>query len=208
MIFLSSDLHLGHIFVAELRGFTNVEEMNNCIITLWNASVRPSDTIFLLGDLVLGQKSESLPLVGKLNGTKILILGNHDAPWSGNKIKYQEKWLPEYAKYVIIHKDLIVRKSPILDRYYKEVGGEGTLLIDMCHFPYTDVDRHKDKYEKFMPPSEERFLLHGHTHQQTILSDNPLQISVGVDAWGLRPVSANQLAQVIISQQKKISIST
>jgi calcineurin-like phosphoesterase family protein len=50
--------------------------MDETMIERWNAKVKPSDTVYHLGDVVINKKY--LHLVSRLNGRKILIRGNHD----------------------------------------------------------------------------------------------------------------------------------
>jgi len=42
----------------------------------WNATVGPYDKVYHLGDVAMSHKK--LPVLERLNGTKILIKGNHD----------------------------------------------------------------------------------------------------------------------------------
>lgn len=83
--FLVSDLHFGHINAVErftredgsrLRDFDSVEVMNETIIHNWNSVVTKHDRVFVLGDVVINKKH--IHHVGRLNGIKQLILGNHD----------------------------------------------------------------------------------------------------------------------------------
>lgn len=83
--FVISDTHFGHTNSWEkfkladgspLRPFTSTEEMDETMIERWNAKVKPSDTVYHLGDVVINKKY--LNLVSRLNGRKILIRGNHD----------------------------------------------------------------------------------------------------------------------------------
>jgi calcineurin-like phosphoesterase family protein len=83
--FVISDTHFGHTNSWEkfkladgspLRPFTSTEEMDETMIERWNAKVKPGDTVYHLGDVVINKKS--LHLVSRLNGRKILIRGNHD----------------------------------------------------------------------------------------------------------------------------------
>jgi len=80
-----SDTHFGHTNSWEkfklpdgspLRPFTSTEEMDETMIERWNAKVKPQDTVYHLGDVVINKKY--LHLVSRLNGRKILIRGNHD----------------------------------------------------------------------------------------------------------------------------------
>ena len=83
--FVISDTHFGHTNSWEkfkladgspLRPFTSTEEMDETMIERWNAKVKPEDTVYHLGDVVINKKY--LHLVSRLNGRKILIRGNHD----------------------------------------------------------------------------------------------------------------------------------
>ena len=73
--FFISDIHAGHAnalkFTREngspLRPFASVEEMDETIIANWNSTVKPSDKVLVLGDLVINKKY--LPTVARLNGS-------------------------------------------------------------------------------------------------------------------------------------------
>lgn len=81
-IWLISDTHFNHNkeFVYKERGFESIEEMNEAIIERWNKIVKPNDTVYHLGDVILGKLEAGLPLVKSLNGHIKLALGNHDTP--------------------------------------------------------------------------------------------------------------------------------
>jgi calcineurin-like phosphoesterase family protein len=83
--FLIGDTHFGHEKTcttfkrpdgSPLRPFVNAEEMNVEMIKRWNATVKPEDKVYHLGDVVINKKF--LYLVRELNGRKVLIRGNHD----------------------------------------------------------------------------------------------------------------------------------
>lgn len=83
--FLISDTHFGHTNTWEkftlpdgspLRPFTSTEEMDETMVDNWNKTVRPQDTVYHLGDVVIARRH--LETVKRLNGRKILIRGNHD----------------------------------------------------------------------------------------------------------------------------------
>lgn len=81
LIYFTSDLHLGHsgIISMQNRPFSTVEEMNRVIITNFNSVVRKNDTVYILGDICHNMKIEDAnELINKMNGKKILLLGNHD----------------------------------------------------------------------------------------------------------------------------------
>lgn len=83
--FVISDTHFGHTNSWEkfklpngdpLRPFTSTEEMDETMVERWNDVVRPQDTVYHLGDVVINKKS--LHHVKRLNGKKRLVRGNHD----------------------------------------------------------------------------------------------------------------------------------
>ena len=84
MDYITSDQHFFHKnicgedgFVSTRKHFKNVEEMNEVLIQRWNEKVKPSDTIFHLGDVLFGGSELWNRIMPQLNGHKILILGNH-----------------------------------------------------------------------------------------------------------------------------------
>jgi calcineurin-like phosphoesterase family protein len=74
-----ADLHLGHKFMATHRGFESVEQHDEHIIAQWNSVVHKRDTTYILGDVTM-EKADSYALLDQLNGTKRVVLGNHDLP--------------------------------------------------------------------------------------------------------------------------------
>lgn len=83
-IFFTSDQHFGHKGMVnftrhdgtKLRPFYSVEEMNETLVYNYNKVVKPGDIVYFLGDVFL-HKGQSA-IISRLNGTKKLILGNHD----------------------------------------------------------------------------------------------------------------------------------
>ena len=52
--------------------------MNETMINNWNSIVTNEDIVYHLGDFCLSSDEEIKNIFNKLNGTKILIRGNHD----------------------------------------------------------------------------------------------------------------------------------
>lgn len=79
-----SDPHFGHHNIIDFARpeFTDLEEMHETIVEAWNMTVNKKDVVWVLGDLAFNPWG--LSQVGKLNGIKKLVLGNHD------KLKPQE----------------------------------------------------------------------------------------------------------------------
>lgn len=93
-IFVTADLHFNHKniltpkrndkgrLVHPGRPFTSKEEMNEALIQNWNNRVTPEDAVFVLGDVSFGGTYETIDLCSRLNGIKVLVMGNHDRKWT------------------------------------------------------------------------------------------------------------------------------
>ena len=87
-IWLISDTHLCHENILnfsdnkgiKIRGnrFSNIKEMNECILENWNSVVKKGDIVYHLGDVFIGDKEDFKKMWPKFNGSKRLIVGNHD----------------------------------------------------------------------------------------------------------------------------------
>ena len=74
-IFVIADLHFGHKKIIEFGRDKNFEKT---IIENWNNTVTKYDTVIVLGDFALCPHKNFKRYVKKLNGHKILVIGNHD----------------------------------------------------------------------------------------------------------------------------------
>lgn len=185
MKYFTSDLHYFHVRILEICphrkdwGCSTMEEMNEQLIKNFNSKVSPNDITYFLGDVVMGLKSNNVPsIVPRLNGTKILILGNHDAGF-GRREKFEEA------------------KNFYMTHGFSEVYAHSLLLqedgveIRLCHFPYARVADHEDYKERYAwakMANDGTLLLHGHTHSRN-KHTGPNMLHIGVDAWDGFPVS-------------------
>lgn len=172
-VFLTSDTHFSHRFVAGLRGFDNTDNHDRELVKRWNAVVKPSDQVWHLGDVTLRSFAAVADVLSELNGTLHLITGNHDAVWPGHREahKVQALWLTRFASI-----------QPFARR---RIDGQEVLL---SHFPYAGSGDHTDeeRYRQYRLPDLGLLLLHGHVHAAWKRCGRML--NVGVDVWGLAPV--------------------
>lgn len=129
--FVISDTHFGHEntctkFKREdgspLRPFANAAEMDEAMVERWNAVVKPHDTVYHLGDVVINKKF--LPILTRLNGKKKLIMGNHDI----FGIDEYRKYFYEVASYRVFVDDFVFSHIPlhpdcVSDRFKVNVHG-------------------------------------------------------------------------------------
>lgn len=184
-VFFTSDTHFGHARIIELcnRPFKDVDHMNEVIVARWNAAVSPEDTVYHLGDVAMGPIEKSLAIIKRLNGSKILVQGNHDRPFmAGDNYEKFEKWHRAYIDAGFLS---------VWDYHYFQ---NFLYPFALSHFPYDgdshDGDRFSDKRlrDAGLP------LIHGHTHATgnpvTFSKNGTFQYHVGVDAaeHGFAPV--------------------
>ncbi|OBY24349.1 metallophosphoesterase [Leisingera sp. JC1] len=87
-VWFTADPHFGHENAIRFcnRPFASAEEMDAHILKQYQATVRPYDDLWVLGDFAVGkvtnQERERLRhLFEQIPGKKHLIVGNHDRPW-------------------------------------------------------------------------------------------------------------------------------
>ena len=188
-IWFSADLHLNHARILDLcdRPYDNVEAMNDDLLHRWNSLIDDDDLVFILGDLAMGQRTESVPLFAEFNGRKLLIAGNHDHVWGHSKQAQGERsqeWFDLYQKQGGI--------QGVSDELATTLNGQ---VVQMCHFPYAGDSQDEDRYLEARPEDVGRWLLHGHVH--TEWRQRGRMINVGVDAWGGYPVGINTLERLM-----------
>lgn len=85
-IWVISDTHFGHENILQfkdeggnaVRDFDSVSHMNETMVENWNRVVKPGDKVYHLGDVFFGSKDDFKRLWPRLNGSKRLVVGNHD----------------------------------------------------------------------------------------------------------------------------------
>lgn len=79
-IWIWSDIHFGHNNIIKYanRPFTNWSVMNEKLIENHNSVVGPNDLVIWVGDVAFMSDHKTNELLARLNGERILIIGNHD----------------------------------------------------------------------------------------------------------------------------------
>lgn len=73
---------------SPLRVFEDVTHMNEYIVMQHNRVVGPKDKWYCLGDVTMARNEIGLEILGRMNGEKILIKGNHDLAPALQYLKY------------------------------------------------------------------------------------------------------------------------
>jgi calcineurin-like phosphoesterase family protein len=97
MYYFTADQHFGEQNIIKHchRPFKTTNDMGAALIEAWNERVTPQDVTVVAGDFAYGMyKSNHVePILKRLNGSKIFLLGNHD------------RWMKENKRY-IYHKSI------------------------------------------------------------------------------------------------------
>lgn len=121
MIYFISDTHFCHSNIIKYcnRPFKDAKEMNETLINNWNNIVTNKDIVYHLGDFCLSTDDEIKNIFNRLNGTIILIRGNHDR----KSVKFYE----DIGFKVLTNPPIILEKYklmlshvPLLDSNIKE----------------------------------------------------------------------------------------
>ena len=109
------DLHLGYFPILHdtARPFTGVPEMDEALISNWNARVGADDSVYIVGDFSYNGGEAPTQYLSRLNGHLHLIRGNHDTG-----LNHAERLL-DYC-------------DSVTD--FLEIDDGGTHIL-LCHYP-------------------------------------------------------------------------
>ena len=172
--FITSDLHLNHFNIIKLanRPFKTLQEMHNTLLHNINEMVKPDDTLYHLGDLMLtsGKQAEgsikAKDIRELIHCNFINILGNHDK---------RNRLTKNSLAYAVL---------PF-----------GKLKFLLSHVPPIDTGWEKEKWsmEHMLPYID--CVLCGHVHnnwKSKIYKDTPF-INMSVEIWNYRPVKMEKI---------------
>lgn len=205
-LWFTADLHFGHARILEYctgraKLWSSVEEMNRGLVERWNAVVSLKDHVMILGDLAMGKRAETVPLLRECNGTKDLVPGNHDNPWEHGRDgsgTTESKLITHRENYYKWGDIRVIRQPPcelMLDMRYKVV---------LSHLPPIECGDHKAgeivydnevRFTHLRPPYPEGWMLCGHVHEAW--KQHGRVVNVGVDVWNYQPVAATTLVELI-----------
>ncbi len=122
MVYFTADLHFGHNAIINMqeRPFKSVEEMNRVLLQNFNSVIRQNDTVYILGDICHHMTTEEAnELIGKMNGKKYLIVGNHDKEYDPGLFED----IKDFMKISIDGRNFTLMHYPMLSWPKKSSGG-------------------------------------------------------------------------------------
>jgi calcineurin-like phosphoesterase family protein len=182
----TADTHFGHANIISYcdRPFADVTTMRAELVRRWNERVAVEDRVLVLGDFALGQIDETLTVLDELNGTKDLVVGNHDRPFDSDPRRRAE-WTTQYLAAGF--------RSVIPGTVGYTLAGKYPVLIG--HFPYSGDSHGEDRYAEQRPYDSGLPIVHGHVHTSWRLDGR--QLNVGVDVNDYAPVSEDDVVATL-----------
>ncbi|PAF51772.1 hypothetical protein BKH43_00615 [Helicobacter sp. 13S00401-1] len=203
--FVISDTHFAHkqvlkkepLRIKELQA-SDHENFDELSVSRWNAAVKSTDKVLHLGDLYY---SEGMKYVNRLNGKKMLIVGNNDigklAPlkdWEiinklkiklDNKASLKEKLKSKFGKKL---------KDVYANALVTRIAGE---VIMFSHFPVFERKKNerfcnaRDIIDYLFTISGCTINVHGHIHSRT--PENACCINVSTEQLNFTPTRLGDL---------------
>lgn len=180
-VWFTADTHFMHKNIlkhcparSEHGGFEvdDVDAHDRWVIDAWNRKVAKKDTVYIVGDFAFGSADKVKKFIGKLNGNKFLVLGNHDG---------SSDHLVGYFKQIVQLKDIVFKK-----KNYDFL--EEDFHVFLCHYPMvTWPAKHYGSVN-----------VHGHCHGRLDKyneESTDLRVDVGIDGKlsGFEPVGLPEL---------------
>jgi len=201
-IFFTSDWHIGHKNVLEYskRPFMDITHMHRVLINNYNSCVDNNGVCYFLGDMGFCSNEMLGNVMEKLNGTKVLILGNHDKKTNAmysigfDVVLYG-------ARFQIAGELVTATHCPLLGLYRENTEGmRGSSQNENWH------GESRSSRKPFTMPDEGQFHLHGHVHSPNSGKSKKIegkQFDVGVDANNYSPVSISKIESWIAKYKKE-----
>ena len=142
MRYYIADLHFFHASLnnrMDRRGFADVQEMNEYMISRWNQKVRENDDVVILGDLSCGNSELTSMLLRRLNGKLYLVQGNHD--------HFVSKTTMDMGRFVWV--------KPYAEMY------DNKRKVVLCHYP---IMCYNGQYRLDENGNPRTYMLYGHVH--------------------------------------------
>lgn len=163
MIFLTSDLHIGHLNIIKYcrKDFEFSQagrlQCDNLILKNYNNLVSDKDIVIILGDAYFSDLEYATDYFAKLHGIRLLIKGNHDQ--RSNRFYISNLGFKACFDFIAFE-----------DLFF-------------CHYPLDEIDSKKESYlRQEFEKGNFRTIYHGHIHDKDPVKRNGInRINVSVD---------------------------
>ena len=202
-VYFTGDWHIGHQNVMKFdeRPFGTLDEMHDTLIKNFNHNVPKHGITYFLGDMGLCSHGLLREVITQLNGTKIIVMGNHD---KGMNSLYEAGFdVVMYKAQIMVGKQIVTMSHcPLFGVFREDTSG-------MRGSDGTENWHGENKHEnKFSFPDFGQFHLHGHIHSRgekengkKVISDRQWDISVPGNNY--KPVTISQVESWIAKYKEE-----
>lgn len=193
-IYFTSDWHCFHenSIIYDKRPFNDLDHMHRVLINNYNATVPKDGLCYFLGDIGFCSSDKLKSIISQLNGTKILILGNHDKQHNAMYGMGFDCVLNSACLWIAGQK-VTMSHCPIKGVYRENTEGmKGALPGESWHGEH--------RLEQYTVQNEGQFHLHGHVHSPNNGRSKRIegrQFDIGVVANRYTPVSISEIESFI-----------
>ena len=205
-VFFYSDPHFFHEEIIKYckRPFDNEIRMNEELIKRYNYLVNDNDLVYFLGDVGFSHYDKLAPIFKQLKGRKILIRGNHDKASRGF-------YLSLGFFDVLNSANISLGKTKVNLQHYPNRTFLETLEVMKCYLFNDERNRsfkpkwnrcikELKRYREFKHKNN-NWTVCGHVHERWKVRKK--NINCSVDQWKFRPVSADEILNIIRKKEKK-----
>jgi len=188
--FFTSDWHIGHANSIKFdnRPYQDTNQMHAALIKNYNAQVPENGICYFLGDIATHSSDLTKEVISKLNGTKVIIVGNHDKNSNALYLMGFDVVLNSATIYVQGER-VTMSHCPLRGVFREDVS-------DMNGGKEGDNWHGEHKNQAWSIENEGQFHLHGHIHSPNGGKSTKIlgrQMDCGVPANKFRPVPISEI---------------
>lgn len=182
--YITSDLHLGHRAIINYcpptRGhFTDVDQMNETIVSNINSVVTEEDTLYILGDIAFMPPARACEFLKRINGSKVIVWGNHD-----HKLRRSTEFASQKSLMGVVWEGDYKEQTFVVDDVRQQ--------IMMMHFPILEWNgKRRNSFHFF-----------GHRHTSSLQWINGRSCDIGMDTNNLMPYCIDDLISQRIASER------
>lgn len=183
--FFTADWHIGHFNSIRLddRPFQDLDQMHRALIKGYNSQVPVNGICYFLGDIATHGSELTKQVLSQLNGTKVIIVGNHDKNSNALYLMGFDVVLNSATIYISGER-VTMSHCPLRGLFREDVTGmSGAVEGDLWHG--------ESKHKAFSVDKHDDWHLHGHIHSPNHGKSTKIlghQFDVGVVSNAYRPV--------------------
>lgn len=170
--YIIADLKLFNDEQRELLGYSSFEQMNKAIIRTWNKTVKPEDTVIIMGDNGNGDLEQMKSVISQLNGEKTATSKHLNEKFS--KAEWREIGFKHFWGVSMFNK--------------LEDGKEVLYIIK----PILNLDIYKNEYALLIVDSENP--IEGMTKD--------IMLSADAAKWGYSPLNTAELLTIYMNMKE------